>query len=213
VKRFVLCLGYKGEVIRDYFVNYRQNIADLEVKLVTGDVNILNHRECDDWNVVLADTGQNAMTGARIKRALKYVDNDHFFATYGDGVSDIDLHGLYQHHLDNKKLATVTAVRPSSRFGEISVEQGSVTAFEEKPQVSESWINGGFFVFDKKVFDSVPDDEGVVLETSVLNKLASDGQLSAYKHPGFWQCMDTIRETQVLNQMIKAGNAPWIKQK
>jgi glucose-1-phosphate cytidylyltransferase len=163
----------------------------------------------EDWEVVLADTGDDAMTGARLKRVLRHVRGEHFFATYGDGVSDIDLERLLATHREASRLATVTAVHPSSRYGEIDVEHDSVRTFSEKPQVNNGWINGGFFVFSRRAFDGIPDDPGVVLESDVLPALAAQGQLSAYQHAGFWQCMDTYREMLVLNRIWAEGRAPW----
>jgi len=209
VRRFILCLGYKGEMIRDYFLNYRLRNCDVAVSLKSHDVKVLGDEATEDWEVVLADTGDDAMTGARLKRGLRHVRGDHFFATYGDGVSDIDLSKLLATHRDAKRLATVTAVHPSSRYGEIDVAHDSVRTFSEKPQVNNGWINGGFFVFDRRAFDGVGDGDGVVLEADVLPALAARGQLSAYQHDGFWQCMDTYREMLVLNRIWAEGRAPW----
>ena len=209
VRRFVLCLGYKGEVIRDYFLNYRVREADVTVNLKTHAVTVHEHRAEEDWEVVLMDTGDESMTGARLKRALKHVKANTFFATYGDGVADIDVAKLLACHEQGGRLATVTAVHPSSRYGEIDVAQGAVRTFAEKPQVNGGWINGGFFVFDRKAFDGASDDPGLVLETDVLPPLAARGQLTAYQHGGFWQCMDTYREMLALNQVWARGDAPW----
>jgi len=157
----------------------------------------------------MADTGSETMTGTRIKRALRYAKDNLFLATYGDGVSDVDLDRLLSHHRASGKLATVTAVRPSSRFGELSIENNLVTRFREKPQVTEGWINGGFFVFDKRAFDIIRPTDDVPLEEAVLETLAAQGQLSVYKHHGFWQSMDTYREMKLLNDMWANGRAPW----
>ena len=209
VRRFILCLGYKGDVIRDYFLNYRLRRCDVTVKLRSHEVEVHGPDDAEDWEVVLADTGDDAMTGARLKSALRHVRGDSFFATYGDGVADIDVAKLLQAHRAAKRLATVTAVHPSSRYGEIDVAHDAVRTFLEKPQVAGGWINGGFFVFERGAFDKVPTAPGVVLETDVLPALAARGQLTAFQHDGFWQCMDTYREMLVLNQLWAAGNAPW----
>jgi glucose-1-phosphate cytidylyltransferase len=209
VRRFILCLGYKGEVIRDYFLNYRVRQADVTVNLRSHEVKVHDETPEEDWEVVLTDTGDETMTGGRIKRALKHVRGDRFFATYGDGVADIDLAQLLATHEKGGRLATVTAVHPSSRYGEIDVAHDAVKTFAEKPQVNGGWINGGFFVFERRAFDGASDDPGLVLETDVLPPLAARGQLSAYQHGGFWQCMDTYREMLVLNQIWARGDAPW----
>jgi glucose-1-phosphate cytidylyltransferase len=210
VRRFILCLGYKGEVIRDYFLNYRVRSADVTVNLRSHEIQVHDATPEEDWEIVLTDTGDETMTGGRIKRALKHVRGDRFFATYGDGVADIDVAQLLATHEKAGRLATVTAVHPSSRYGEIDVAHDAVKTFAEKPQVNGGWINGGFFVFERKAFDGASDDPGLVLETDVLPPLAAREQLSAYQHGGFWQCMDTYREMLVLNQIWARGDAPWV---
>jgi len=208
-RRFVLCLGYKGDVIREYFLNYPLYNSDFSVDFATGDVEPMSNECEEDWKVVLAETGRDTLTGSRIRRALRYIEGDTLLATYGDGVADIDLDRLLAHHRASGRLATVTAVRPSSRFGELSIDDNLVTRFREKPQVAEGWINGGFFVFDKRAFDRVRPDENVPLEEAVLETLAGEGQLAVYKHHGFWQSMDTYREMTLLNEMWASGRAPW----
>ena len=208
-RHFALCLGYKGDVIRDYFLNYRLYNSDFAIDLASGDVETMK-RECrDDWRVILAETGRDTLTGSRIKRALRHVNGDTFLATYGDGVSDVDLDRLLAFHRRSGKLATVTAVRPSSRFGELAIEGGLVKRFREKPQVTEGWINGGFFVFHRRVFDRIKPTDNVTLEEAVLESLAAEGQLAVYQHHGFWQSMDTYREMELLNAMWSGGRAPW----
>ncbi len=209
VRNFVLCIGYKGDAIRDYFLNYPIYNSDFAIDFAFGDVETLASSCEEDWRVVLADTGRDTLTGSRIKQTLRYVNHDVFFATYGDGVSDIDIDRLYAHHQASGRLATVTAVRPSSRFGELSIDNNLVTQFREKPQVAEGWINGGFFVFDRRAFDLVRPTDDVTLEEAVLERLAAEGQLSVYKHHGFWQSMDTFREMTLLNDMWDGGKAPW----
>ena len=209
VRSFVLALGYKGDVIRDFFLNYPIYNSDFAIDFASGDVRTLAAGCEEDWRVVLAETGRDAQTGTRIKRALRYIEGDTFLATYGDGVSNVDLDRLYAHHRAQGRLATVTAVRPSSRFGELAIENNLVTSFREKPQVAEGWINGGFFVFEKRAFDLIRPNEDVLLETAVLETLAAEGQLAVYKHQGFWQSMDTYREMTLLNDMWAAGRPPW----
>lgn len=207
---FVLCLGYKGDAIRDYFLNYRSCNSDFAVDIASGSVETLSNGFDENWRVVLAETGRDTLTGSRIRRALRYVKGDTFFATYGDGVSDVDLAALLAHHRRSGRLATVTAVHPSSRYGELAIEGGVVRTFREKPQVTQGWINGGFLVFEKAAFDRVPTHrDDVSLEQGVLEALAAEGQLAVYQHPGFWQCMDTYREMQMLNEIWAGGAAPW----
>jgi len=209
VSNFVLCLGYKGDVIRDYFLNYPLYNSDFAVDLASGDVETLSNGTHEDWRVVLAETGEQSLTGTRLRQALRYSSTNTFLATYGDGLSDVDLDRLLAHHRRSGKLATVTAVRPSSRFGELAIEGGLVRRFREKPQVTEGWINGGFFVFEKQAFDRLRSGANVALEEGVLETLAGEGQLAVYQHHGFWQSMDTYREMQLLNEMWNGGRAPW----
>jgi glucose-1-phosphate cytidylyltransferase len=209
VRDFILCLGYKGDVIRDYFIHYHhRGGSDIRVDLSDGRVEVLS-KEDMDWRVTLVETGSGAMTGARIRRALKYVTGSRFFATYGDGVSDIDIAALLKFHLAQNKLATVTAVRPPSRFGELSLDGSLVTSFIEKPQTTGGAINGGFLVFETKAMLEFPDDENLVLESTVLKELAARRDLAVFQHAGFWQCVDTNRELQLLNAMWERGNPPW----
>lgn len=209
VRNFILCLGYKGDMIRDYFINYRRRNSDFAVDFARGSIEELSTDLDEDWRVVLAETGDDALTGTRIARALKYVRGNRFMATYGDGVCDVDLTELVKHHERQSRLATVTAVHPSSRYGELAIRDGMVGTFQEKPQVTDGWINGGFFVFEKSVFEGVDEAANPSLEQGVLERLAQDNQLAVYQHPGFWQCMDTYREMQLLNEMWNRGRAPW----
>ena len=211
-KEFVLCLGYKGMMIKEYFLNYQPLVSDFTIRLGEAPaVSYLNGREAVDWSVTLADTGLEAMTGARVKRVQKYVNAERFMLTYGDGLANIDVRALLAFHKAHGKLVTVTGVRPPSRFGEMNVnERGVVQSFDEKPQISEGVVNGGFFVCERAFFDYIdPDDEGCVLEHEPLRRVAADGQLAAYTHEGFWQCMDTYREWQMLTKMWDADKAPW----
>jgi glucose-1-phosphate cytidylyltransferase len=210
VRDFVLCLGYKGDVIRDYFLNFQHHNADVEVDLSSGDVTLLS-REDIDWRVRLVDTGMDAMTGARIRRIGRHIGSDRFFATYGDGLANIDLDRLLHFHMQQGKKVTVTAVRPPSRYGELLVDGALVRSFAEKPQTGAGWINGGFFVFERDALNDFPEDEDLSLEATMLEQMATDGQLAVFKHDGFWQCMDTYREMQLLNDLWTSGHIPWAK--
>lgn len=209
VRNFVLCLGYKGDVIRDYFLNYPYRNADIVIDYASGAIESLATNSNENWRVVLADTGRDTMTGARIKKVLPYLKNQTFFATYGDGVADINLPQLLTFHRQQQRLATVTAVRPSSRYGEMAIDGGLVQSFREKPQVNDGWINGGYFVFEKQAFDHLGNLDTLALETSVLEQLTNTKQLAVYQHHSFWQCMDTFREMEMLNTMWAKGEAPW----
>lgn len=212
VTDFLLCLGYKGDVIRDYFMNYANRLRDTRITLSTGAVEALPGDDAlENWRVSLLETGRDALTGLRLKRAARRLSGDRFFATYGDGVADIDLDALLAHHDACGRLATVTAVHPSSRFGELELDGHAVRSFAEKPQVAEGWINGGFFVFETRAFDLIGDDDNVSLEDGLLVRLAEQDQLAVHRHDGFWQCMDTYREMQLLDQMVRSGSAPWIR--
>jgi glucose-1-phosphate cytidylyltransferase len=205
---FVICLGYKGDQIRDYFLNYEMRNRDFTVVLGSHQVDVHDIHAESGWRVTLADTGKNTMTGGRIRRIRKYVGDSTFMLTYGDGVANIDLAGLLACHEKEGRLATVTAVHPSSRYGELAIQDSKVALFREKPQTTEGWINGGFFAFNPKVLDLIEDDADV-LETGLLSRLAEGGELAVYQHDGFWQCMDTYRETQYLNDLWERGAAPW----
>jgi len=209
-KEFVLCLGYKGMMIKEYFLNYQPLVSDFTIRLGEApSVSYLNGREAVDWSVTLVDTGQDAMTGARVKRVQRYVNADRFMLTYGDGLASIDIRELLRFHRNQRKLVTVTGVHPPSRFGEMNVRNGVVQHFDEKPQISEGMVNGGFFVCEKGFFDYLSEDESCVLEQEPLQRVAGDGQLAAYSHEGFWQCMDTYREWQLLTNLWESGRAPW----
>ncbi len=206
---FVLCLGYKAEHIREFFLNYDVNHSNVMVELGSKKIQKLDTEHGEDlWRVWLIDTGAETPTGGRVKHVQKYVSGATFMATYGDGVADVDISALLEFHQSHGKLATVTAVRPSSRFGELSFDGALVKSFREKPQVHEGWINGGYFVFQREVFDLIggPDE---TLEEGLLQKLAAINQLEAYRHAGFWQCMDTFREMELLNDLWSGGSAPW----
>lgn len=209
INDFVFCLGYKGELIREYFYNYDLNNTDVMLELGSKTVEKLGdgHEE-EGWRICLADTGPETLTGGRLKRVGKYLDDQRFMLTYGDGVADIDLERLERFHEEHGRLATVTAVRPLSRFGELAINNNQVTTFQEKPQVHEGWINGGYFVFEKEVVDLIAGDTDT-LERGLLSLLADRNELAVYQHDGFWQCMDTYREMELLIEMWRTNSAPW----
>jgi len=206
-KDFVLACGYKGEFIKDYFVNFAQLDGDIVVDLRRGKTETRNAR-APDWTVAMVDTGINTQTGGRIKRLADWIGASTFMLTYGDGVGSIDIRALLEFHRRSGKLATVTAVRPPSRFGGLNLDGDRVVDFSEKPQVGEGWINGGFMVLEPGVLDYIEGDD-TLWERQPMERLAADGQLVAYRHPGFWQPMDTLREKQLLESLWQSGNAPW----
>jgi len=208
-KNFILCLGYKGEMIRDYFLNYDFKNSDIRVELGSKRVTKLTNGHTEDgWSVTLVDTGQETMTGGRIKIASKYIHTDEFCLTYGDGVANVDIEALVKFHYQKGKWATVTAVRPSSRYGELIVRDGIAEVFAEKPQTHEGWINGGFFVLNRKVLDLIEGEE-TPFEREPLQQLVQIGEMAVYNHDGFWQCMDTYREMELLNDLWNRKQAPW----
>lgn len=208
--RFVLALGYMGATIKEYFLNYYSLDSDLRIDLKTGAVDHIRPSR-RDWQVELVDTGADSMTGGRLHRLESLLRRDGtFMLTYGDGVCDVDIERLVAFHRSHGKLATITAVRPPARFGGMDFDGDRVVEFREKPQTGEGWINGGFFVFEPQVFDYLAGD-ATVLEGAPLENLAKDGQLMAYKHDGFWQCMDTVRDRQLLEALWAGGRAPWKK--
>jgi glucose-1-phosphate cytidylyltransferase len=204
---FVVALGYKGEYIKSWMADSASLTADITVDMRTG--GLLRHGgQTDDWRVALIDTGQKTGTGGRIKRLGPYLGNETFMLTWGDGVSDVDLKALLAFHKSHGKLCTLTAVRPPARFGHLEIEGDAITEFSEKPQTGEGWINGAFFVCEPGVLDYIADDS-VMFEKEPLEGLAKDGQLMAYRHDGFWQCMDTIRDKNLLERYWESGDAPW----
>ena len=206
-REFLVALGYKGDVIKQYFINHYHLQSDLNIDLKTGKVRTVNNRLVD-WNIHLIDTGLNTMTGGRVHRLEDRLFDGKFMLTYGDGVANVDINSLVDFHNSHGKKATVTAVRPVARFGEMKFDGGKVIEFKEKPQTGEGWINGGFFVFEPEVFQYFHGDE-TVLETDPLERLAEEGELMAYKHEGFWHCMDTLRDKQLLERLWEQGEAPW----
>ena len=210
MKDFVLALGYKGEVIKDYFINYHARQSDLTVHLENGEVDYTKPTS-EDWDVSLIDTGASSMTGGRLLRLKSHLQSHGtFMLTYGDGVSNVNIKSLLDFHKSHGRMATVTAVRPPARFGDLRIENEMVTNFEEKPQAGEGWINGGFFVFEPEVFDFISDDS-TILEKAPLEELAQQGELMAFQHPGYWQSMDTLRDKYALEQLWESGNVPWME--
>ena len=209
IREFVLCLGYRGAMIKDYFLHYHAQNSDISLDLASGDVH-LHRRHREDWRVTLVDTGLDSMTGARVKQIAPYIgEDDVFLCTYGDGLADIDIAALIAFHRSHGRLATVTGVTPPSRFGRLVADGSTVNTFAEKPLDGDEQINGGFFVFDRRVLDRLGDDPGCVLEREALEDLARDRQLKVYEHRGFWQCADTVRDVELLRAMWKDGTAPW----
>ena len=207
---FVLCLGYKGQFIRDYFLNYDRLNSDLRIDMRTGDVEVFNRHKEREWQITLVDTGLNTMTGGRVKRIEKYIDGDRFLLTYGDGVTDLPIKELVSFHESSKTIGTVTGVSPPSRYGELGIAGDQVVSFLEKPNIQESFISGGYFVFEKEFFKYLPADDNCVLEREPLERLAGDGQLGVYTHKGFWQCMDTQRDYIYLNELWNSDKAEWL---
>ena len=209
---FVLCLGYRGHVIKDFFINYDILTHDFQLTLGNPEsLQIHSAGNTEDWQITLAETGLNTMTGDRVRQIKKYVgDDEMFMLTYGDGLSDIDIDQLVSFHRSHGKVATVTGVRPPGRFGELeSDETGMVMEFNEKPQATGGRISGGFFVLNRAIFDYLPDGDGLVFEEDPLRKLVADNQLMVHQHDGFWQCMDTYRDFKLLTGLWEGGKAPW----
>ena len=206
-KQFLIALGYKGEVIKKYMVDYCSLHSNLTVNLKNGEV-FVHHSSKQDWTVELVDTGIPTQTGGRIKRLAPYLGKETFMLTWGDGVSDVNLHDLWAFHRSHGKLATLTAVRPPARYGYMKFDGDRVVEFTEKPQIGEGWINGAFFVLEPGVVDYIDGDD-TVWEREPLERLAKDGQLMAYRHLSFWQCMDTLREKYILESLWRSGKAPW----
>ena len=204
---FFLALGYKGEMVKRYFLDHYSLGGSLRVNLASGKVEDLE-KDTEPWTVHLMDTGSKTQTGGRIKRLEPYLRGETFMATYGDGVCSVDIQKVLEFHKAHGKIATITAVRPPARFGGLVFEGDLVREFSEKPQIGEGWINGGYFVFEPDLFDYIDGDD-TLLELTPLERLASEGQLVAYRHEGFWQCMDTLREKKILESLWQSGQAPW----
>ena len=208
---FVLCLGYKGQVIKDFFLNYQAHTQDFTISL--GSPNTIKYHSSNNelnWNVTLVDTGLDSMTGSRVSQIRSFVDGEPFFLTYGDGLSNIDLSALQTFHESHGKTLTVTGVRPPGRFGELRASSdGIITEFNEKPQASDGLISGGFFVCQPKIFDVLDDQADLVFEQEPVRTLVSQKEMAVFRHDGFWQCMDTARDWQLLNNLLQTNQAPW----
>ncbi len=206
-KDFYIALGYKSEVIKEYFLKYQAINSDFQVDLSSGNVRPVQNNSVD-WLVSLVHTGDSSMTGGRVKRLKDHIGDEPFLLTYGDGVSDLDINKLVSFHKSHKKMITVTAVRPQARFGELNLDNDQVTSFQEKPQLEQGWINGGFFVVEPRFLDLIDGDD-VMLEREPMEKAVQMGELMAYRHDGFWHCMDTKRDHDVLEEMWASRKAPW----
>ncbi|MBI4533559.1 MAG: glucose-1-phosphate cytidylyltransferase [Candidatus Melainabacteria bacterium] len=206
-KEFVLALGYKSELIKEYFLNYHHHASNLTINLQRGEVIVRDHNS-EDWTVHLLDTGLSTETGGRVKRLGNFIGNEPFLLTYTDGLSNVNIHEIIKFHKSHGRLATITAVRPPARFGKISFDGDKVSLFEEKPNSGEGWINGGFFVLEPGIVDYIEGDHSI-FEKEPLEKLALDSELKAYRHNDFWQCMDVRREMQLLETLWQSGQAPW----
>lgn len=210
-KRFILALGYKSEFIKEYFLNLRLTSSDFKLSLdPDSKPEFFNISADKDWEIIFVDTGEDTLKGGRIKRVEQYIQTDSFHLTYGDGVSDVNINKLVEFHNKHKKQASVTAVRPPSRFGEMVLDKDQVKSFEEKPQMAEGYINGGFFVLNKSILNKLKTDVDCDFEFGPLQELAEEGQLNAYRHDGFWQCMDNVRERDYLMSLVKNNQAPWM---
>ena len=204
---FVILLGYKGYFIKEYFANYYLHLSDVTFNMSDGKMEVHNNSS-EPWKVTLLDTGLDSMTGGRVRRAKKYIDNETFMLTYGDGVSNVNIRELVAFHKANKTKATITAIQPAGRFGALDISSNKVTEFVEKPAGDGNWINGGFLVCEPEIIDLI-DSDSTVFEQDPLKSLAKNGELGAYKHDGFWQCMDTLRDKTSLNMLWNENRAPW----
>lgn len=211
INDFIVCLGYKGHIIKEFFANYTLHKCDVTFDLRAGNMELLNNGS-EPWRITLVDTGLNTMTGGRLKRVRRFVEDETFCLTYGDGVSDVDIKALVEFHKAQNALVTLTAVQPPGRFGAFSLahDQSKINTFKEKPKGDGAWINGGFFVVDPKAIDYIEDD-ATVWERQPLESMAQEGRLAAYKHYGFWQPMDTLRDKMLLEELLSKGQAPWVK--
>ena len=211
INRFIIALGYKGELIKEYFYNYKIKSSDFSLKFENNKINYINNSNEKNWEIVFVDTGEDTLKGARIKKLEEHVNSDSFHLTYGDGVCDVNLDTLMNFHKNHGSLGTITAVRPPSRFGELEIDGDTVIDLEEKPQMGKGYINGGFFIFQKEIFNYLSNNENCDFEFGPLQEVVNENKLKAYKHDGFWQCMDNIREKMFLDEQIKNKKAPWIK--
>jgi len=208
INEFIICCGYRGYLIKEYFANYFLHTSDVTFHMDVDNLMEVHQRNSEPWKVTLVDTGDNSQTGGRLRRVLPYVNGSSFCFTYGDGVADVDVGALIAHHQREGKKATLTAVQPPGRYGALHLSGEAVVQFQEKPEGDNAWINGGFFVLEPSVFDLIEGD-GCIWEADVLPQLAASNQLSAYRHPGFWQPMDTLRDRRRLEELWASGKAPW----
>ncbi len=206
---FVICLGYKGSVIKEFFMNYYLLQSDLHINMENNSIKVINNH-VDPWKITLVDTGLNTMTGGRIKLIEDYVKGEKFFLTYGDGVSDIDINELLTFHNSQNSYATLTAVQPPGRYGAFKLDSDKITSFREKPKDDSAWVNGGFFVLEPEIFDYI-EEESTIWERGPMEKLARDQKLSAFRHNGYWQSMDSLRDKKVLEQVWNGAKPPWKK--
>lgn len=206
-KDFYFALGYKAEMVKEYFLNYRALNSDFTIDLGSGEV-VSHQADSVDWRVTLVETGTHSMTGGRVRRMKPFIGGETCMLTYGDGVADVDLDALLRFHRSHGKMVTVTAVRPAARFGELEIDGDTVTTFKEKPQLHNGWINGGYFVVEPEFFDLIAGDD-TVLEREPLERVAAMDELRAWRHEGYWQCMDTKRDRDALEELWKSGEAPW----
>jgi glucose-1-phosphate cytidylyltransferase len=206
---FIVCLGYKGYVIKEYFANYFLHKSDVTIDLSDNSIKV-HDSQAEPWKITLVDTGNDSMTGGRIKRIQQFVNNETFMLTYGDGVGNLDIKALYEFHKNHGRLCTVTSVQPSGRFGALNIiENDAVHSFMEKPKGDGAWINGGFFVCEPGIFDYIKDGDSTVWEQKPMEQIANDGQMNAYKHSGFWRPMDTLKDKHDLNEMWDTNQSPW----
>lgn len=208
---FVICLGYKGYMIKEFFSDYYLHMSDVTFDFTAENKMTIHQNIAEPWQVTLVDTGLNAQTGARVKKIQKYIGNERFFLTYGDGVSNLDINKLLEHHAASNVFATITAIQPGGRFGVLAIDERDqkITKFSEKTKEDGGWVNAGFMVFEPEVFNLLTDEDNCILERTPLEKLAASGELSAYKFEGFWQCMDTQRDKSLLEQLWNNNKAPW----
>lgn len=206
---FVICAGYKQQVIKEFFANYFLHMSDITFDMQNNQMEVHNN-SAEPWKVTVVDTGLNTMTGGRVKRVRDYIGDETFLLTYGDGVCDVNIHQMLEFHRAHGKMATMTAIQPEGRFGVLDMTGDRIDAFREKSKGDTGWINGGYMVLEPKILDFIEGDE-TIFERQPLEKAAQQGELMAYRHEGFWQCMDTLRDKEKLEEMIEKGNAPWIK--
>lgn len=209
INEFVICAGYKQDVIKEWFANYFIHTSDITFDFTNGRDIIVHSKHAEPWKVTVVDTGLNTMTGGRIKRVKDYIGNETFLMTYGDGVSDVNIEALVDFHKQNGHIVTLTGIIPEGRFGFMDLQGNSIQSFREKSKEDTGWINGGFMVLEPKVLDYI-DGDAIMFEREPLERLAAEGELDCYKHEGFWQCMDTLRDKEKLERMIEQGIAPWI---